>query len=410
MIITKTINTDLLIKGPAQEIYAVQGDRYTRKVTLRLHANKVPWTPAGSVGILIRYQKPDGTGGTYDTLPTGEKAWEQSGNEISFLLAPQMLTVPGRITLQVELSQGGSILATFPMEVVVEKDAAAEVAQSQDYVSWQDRLERRLADTLTQLKESGAFDGATPQLEIGTVFTLPEGSQANAVLRGTATNPILDLYLPQGAKAVVDSTLSHAQEAADAKAVGDALAQKAPGGYGLGAGAITVSTFNYAGGNGFIEGANDAPYHSSWTGVNVAFGADHVHGYQEIVDVLSSPNVKARRYKVNGQWGPWEYENPPMLFGVEYRTTQRWNGKAIYTMLIDCGNITAGGCCSLPYTCTRTIRYAATDGIGTLPFIYESMDNPFTCWSTLTHDQHLYIYDTKNDSHPIKCQVWYVKD
>ena len=29
-------------------------------------------------------------------------------------------------------------------------------------------------------------------------------------------------------------------------------------------------------------------------------------------------------------WSEWEWENPPMIYGVEYRTTERHNGKAVY--------------------------------------------------------------------------------
>lgn len=43
------------------------------------------------------------------------------------------------------------------------------------------------------------------------------------------------------------------------------------------------------------------------------------------------------RIKANGVWGDWEWENPPMLPGVQYRTTERWNGKALYRGLIDGG-------------------------------------------------------------------------
>lgn len=39
---------------------------------------------------------------------------------------------------------------------------------------------------------------------------------------------------------------------------------------------------------------------------------------------------------------PWEWVNPPMVTGVEYRTTERWQGKPVYTMLIDLGETPVG--------------------------------------------------------------------
>ena len=41
--------------------------------------------------------------------------------------------------------------------------------------------------------------------------------------------------------------------------------------------------------------------------------------------------------KYNGTWQPCEWVNPPMVAGVEYRTTERWQGKSVYTTLVDCG-------------------------------------------------------------------------
>lgn len=40
--------------------------------------------------------------------------------------------------------------------------------------------------------------------------------------------------------------------------------------------------------------------------------------------------------------GETEWVNPPMAPGVEYRTTERWSGKAVYTKLIPIGSITSG--------------------------------------------------------------------
>lgn len=36
-------------------------------------------------------------------------------------------------------------------------------------------------------------------------------------------------------------------------------------------------------------------------------------------------------------WGEWEYENPPMQLGVEYRTTERYLGKPVYVRLVNFG-------------------------------------------------------------------------
>ena len=41
----------------------------------------------------------------------------------------------------------------------------------------------------------------------------------------------------------------------------------------------------------------------------------------------------------NGSWQPWEWVNPPMLYGVEYRTTERHNGKAVYVKAVNFGNL-----------------------------------------------------------------------
>ena len=48
------------------------------------------------------------------------------------------------------------------------------------------------------------------------------------------------------------------------------------------------------------------------------------------------------RHKYDDVWREWEYLNPPMLLGVEYRTTERWQGKPVYTKSVDCGEVTDG--------------------------------------------------------------------
>ena len=47
------------------------------------------------------------------------------------------------------------------------------------------------------------------------------------------------------------------------------------------------------------------------------------------------------------KWRPWEYVNPPMVIGVEYRTTERYLGKPVYAQLFSIGACAAGSSVNL---------------------------------------------------------------
>ena len=51
----------------------------------------------------------------------------------------------------------------------------------------------------------------------------------------------------------------------------------------------------------------------------------------------NSGGKNVQRARFGGAWGAWEWVNPPMAMGTEYRTTERWNGSVVYTKLVDCG-------------------------------------------------------------------------
>lgn len=57
----------------------------------------------------------------------------------------------------------------------------------------------------------------------------------------------------------------------------------------------------------------------------------------------STSRCTAKRMRVNSTWQPWEWENPPMVAGIEYRTTKRRNGEAVYTKHIDLGSVPSPG-------------------------------------------------------------------
>lgn len=67
-----------------------------------------------------------------------------------------------------------------------------------------------------------------------------------------------------------------------------------------------------------------------------------LYGATDGVEFIMQPIV-ARRMIYGSKIGTWEYVNPPMQLGVEYRTTERYLGKPVYAKLVDCGTIPAQG-------------------------------------------------------------------
>lgn len=107
----------------------------------------------------------------------------------------------------------------------------------------------------------------------------------------------------------------------------------APAGYGLGGIARFINngeSLNAYTDTGFYHwstGALDAPFGAGSLLV-IKRSDTYVHqiAYQ---DDLTMPCMCIRK-KINGAWQSWEWINPPMRAGVEYRTTERCGGSAVY--------------------------------------------------------------------------------
>lgn len=121
--------------------------------------------------------------------------------------------------------------------------------------------------------------GATPNLTIGTVETLPAGSNATATITGTAEDPVLSLGIPKGYDGV-GAVLSVNGETGEVE--------------------LTA------------EDVGAAP---------AIEDIDHPGCYYRMVD------------------GVQEWINPPMVVGVEYRTVERCNGGVRYAKMIDLGTL-----------------------------------------------------------------------
>lgn len=109
----------------------------------------------------------------------------------------------------------------------------------------------------------------------------------------------------------------------------------APAGYGLGELSAMNSAWDGAsqGCNSFRREKNGSPDGEWWHGLICK-----EYGYIT-TQLAFKPNngvliAAMRGRSAAGVYGEWEYVNPPMLEGVEYRTTERFNGKPVYTKLV----------------------------------------------------------------------------
>lgn len=135
MIVTHKIKIVMDAPGIAPIIQAVQGDTCTRAVEARLYTGKSPMKLPPDTHVLLRFQKPDGTGGCYDSLPDGARAWSINSNVVTVVLAPQVLSAVGDVTAQIELIHGSDVLSTFGFHINVERNASANVREFGSYVN-----------------------------------------------------------------------------------------------------------------------------------------------------------------------------------------------------------------------------------------------------------------------------------
>ena len=174
------------------------------------------------------------------------------------------------------------------------------------------------------------------------------------------------------------------------------LAGKAPAGYGLGG--------SYG---GYIADADnatvDGKYRTNSGTLNLPDGVDGMFG---VIDVTTTRPDKAllqkfcpgtsgyQRYSlerrcISGVWYPWEWVNPPMQIGVEYRTTERYQGKPVYAKSFNIGALPAGSGTSNRVKITSGIsnadsivdyRLVATDGYNFYMLPGRFLEDTFDCW------------------------------
>lgn len=164
--------------------------------------------------------------------------------------------------------------------------------------------------------------------------------------------------------------LADPAEDGDAVPLGFANKNFAPAGYGLGEYAPFITDANEAILPGFYR------FDSSKTCANIPsewqfpYGTMIVsRGSAYIEQLFLAREINAKRTCTNGTWGEWEYINPPMVVGVEYRTTERYHTKPVYAKLVDFG--------ALPNNTMKEVQYAS----------YNEVERPISWYGEYANQQ-----------------------
>lgn len=215
------------------------------------------------------------------------------------------------------------------------------------------------------IKGDTGATGATGPANVLTIGSVTSGNVASATITGEAPNQVLNLVLEKGEQGPegpvggssnfvrydAAQTLTDAQKTRARANIG-----AAPDGFGLGTSSqAIIADWDEALSNGWWRDGDDnllnRPFPGLW-GIGLTTNyAENSHSVQSAFWVDSDGSVyqKIRGRYSNNTWGPWEWVNPPMRLGVEYRTTERYFGNPVYVKLVDCG--------TLPNATTKKVEY-----------------------------------------------------
>lgn len=123
MNVNQEVRLNLSAAGIPPRLSMPQGDANSRTIVATLWDGATPYSVPANAAVMVRFRKPDGTGGLYDAIEAGT-AVTASGNTVTAPVATQMLAVAGVVQAEIDIYGTGTgkaagRLATFRFAVEV---------------------------------------------------------------------------------------------------------------------------------------------------------------------------------------------------------------------------------------------------------------------------------------------------
>lgn len=375
----QTIYLDVSKKGELQKLYVKQLDN-DRKFAVVVTDNGDPYPVAEDALLSVWYSGTCGRG-NYSSVG-GESAFSVEENVITVEFSPSILAHSGAGTLAL---------------IINDRDGA----------------QIGLWNVLYYVEAVAGVDSDEPE-ESYTAFAELVSSAAEYADRAEEA----------ARKLTIDDTLSEPGQAADAASVGDALEGKASAGLSEG----TIYPYDESELDGYLSEKYLTMADNAVCMLTVCPGSELFSGYPVLAIIHKAYTAgMLSKYATatfigcgcgyqrwakeceNGLWGPLEWYDPPMVAGIEYRTTERHDGKPVYTMLVDCGLMPENGRKDVVHGLNdpKIIRVAGC---------LSSHENMPADWETSTarvyaSGKAIYIHATGTEFTGLTAvaQLWYIK-
>lgn len=121
--VKQAVQLSMTLNGVPPTLHMVQGDANSRTIVATLWDGTQLYSIPAGAAIMVRFRKPDGTGGLYDATESGNKV-SYAGSIVTAPVATQMLTVAGDVFAEIDIfgsssGEAAERLATFHFVVEV---------------------------------------------------------------------------------------------------------------------------------------------------------------------------------------------------------------------------------------------------------------------------------------------------
>ena len=328
-IVTQNYDLDM-IPGDVPLIVPVkQYDNTSRQIQFTLYSGSNAFILQSTASVRCDGTKPDGNGFS--------ETCSYSGNVVTLVVTQQMAAVSGNVPCQLTVTDGTGVIgtATFILfvwpaalnsgTVVSDSDVAAIIAQAQAAANSAAEAESAANEAVSAVASKA--DKAQP-------------SAANNVALLSADGNLLDSGKQLTPEAIGAAPAGYGLGGTDATQLAD-VPENESGNKDLNLAVnngwyYIYNSQNYDNFPGTSDGGPDGGYHVMRVDTFRTLTQTIYFGYQDWAGCI----IKRYQYHGTGAWSEWEWINPPMVPGVLYRTTERFNGwQPVYIIAISCGTM-----------------------------------------------------------------------